>query len=723
MKRQTTTERVTGMIGRAVAIVALLALFACGGGDEKSPDPVAEPPTTPAIVDGQKEIALAGGTVSVDDTGSPIRGAKVEVPADALASDNETITITYEDQLPAPLNPEALAMGAKQISKVLVLKRTGGRDFGQAVRVTLPFNKAELASDAVPIVVTWDEAAGRYSPVTVRSVDRANGTLTFMTAHFSKYVVIVLDKLFGTTPPDPIGLSTDAGFQPGADGFYVHNFGSYDSPGGNCFGMAGYAAWFQSYKKSTKGAGLYSLYREGDAVREEDDQSVRELITRAYQAGNQKAHLEALNWVNDQSFLTRNDADRFTAYSIIQQLMVTKQAQILAMGVGGFFKWSKGHAVTVYAYDGTAKVFKFYDNNFPNEVVTVPWDPVNGFGSYTVKNTTWDAFAFASFNQAYSQATMEALYAGSESGWPVSHFPKINVTSPTAVVSLPGVYEVASEDNVTITGTVPRAPTADNPTAQRYVHVYLNGTRYGNGGLPIGNSDDGFSVSIPKLPSATGTDVMLLVSESPRAWQGAFTAFKQFKLRVKNSFFFTNLGFETGSLDFWASERHVWGGSSGVTPSDKSGVVSAGADPIATDLQTTLFGQFAARVNNSDPDYHISTLVQTAVVPSAANPVLRFYWAAVLEDPQHTPSEQPYIEVTVTNTTKGAVIYSKRFYTNDPTYTGWKSYQNGNWKSIPWQLVELPVAAYVGDALTLKVEAADCALGGHGGYAYLDAEE
>jgi hypothetical protein len=35
----------------------------------------------------------------------------------------------------------------------------------------------------------------------------------------------------------------------------------------------------------------------------------------------------------------------------------------------------------------------------------------------------------------------------------------------------------------------------------------------------------------------------------------------------------------------------------------------------------------------------------------------------------------------------------------------------------------VPVAQYVGHSLLLTVEAADCAQGAHGGYAYIDAVE
>jgi hypothetical protein len=76
----------------------------------------------------------------------------------------------------------------------------------------------------------------------------------------------------------------------------------------------------------------------------------------------------------------------------------------------------------------------------------------------------------------------------------------------------------------------------------------------------------------------------------------------------------------------------------------------------------------------------------------------------------------------VENKTKGIVLYTKRFYSNDPSYSGWKSYRNDKWRSIPWQLVDLPVAQYAGDQITIRV-VADCALGAHGGYAYLDVEE
>lgn len=699
---------------RILLLSIFIVMTGCGGGGSNTSGAV-EAPTN--------QVGEAGGTVSVDSKSSPIYGAKITVEPQSIAA-NETFTITHEDALPGPLNADAVGMGAKNISKTLVITRTGSKDFSKAISVTIPYDKAQLPDGAVPIVVYWDPAINGYSPVAIRSIDRTNGTLTFMTSHASKYVVIILDKLFGTTPIDASTLTTNVGFDPAVDSFFVHNFGSYDSPGGNCFGMAGYSAWYHFYKKNVKGQGLRALYKEGDLPREEDDQIARELIARVYQSGDQKAHLAALNWVRDlnldPSFLTRELRERFIALSLIQQLVVTRQAQILAMGIGTFLNWKDGHAVTVYAYDGAK--FLYYDNNYPGEVVSVPWNPTSGFGSNS-KNKSYDLYAFAAFNSAYSTTTLEQFYSDAEAGFPSSHYPKIAITDPVELPSTPNTFEVPASTNITIKGSVPRPTNADNPTAQRYVHVYLNGAHYGSA-IAIDQTKNTFSIPVQQLPSATGTDVMLLVSESAKYWAGGFHSFKEFKLRVANQFFFKNLGFEAGSFSDWLSERHTWLNPAQLVPSDKSLVIgTAGTDSIATDLVTPLFGRYVARVNNQDSSYHISTLAQSATVPTSTNPVLRFYWAAVLEDPQHAPDEQPYVDISVDNTTKGINLYKRRFYSNDPSYSGWQSYLGGQWKSIPWQLVELNVGAYAGDTLQLRVEAADCSLGAHGGYVYLDSEE
>ncbi|MDQ5984575.1 MAG: hypothetical protein CSYNP_00270 [Syntrophus sp. SKADARSKE-3] len=48
-----------------------------------------------------------------------------------------------------------------------------------------------------------------------------------------------------------------------------------------------------------------------------------------------------------------------------------------------------------------------------------------------------------------------------------------------------------------------------------------------------------------------------------------------------------------------------------------------------------------------------------ATVPNVTNPQLKFYWTVILEDPQHEPEYQPYVDVLVTDLTTGTTLLFK----------------------------------------------------------------
>jgi hypothetical protein len=279
--------------------------------------------------------------------------------------------------------------------------------------------------------------------------------------------------------------------------------------------------------------GLSALWKEGNLNQEEDDQVAREVVGRVYQAGNQKAHIQALNDVSAAK-LTRQLADRRTALSVIQQFKLTRQAQIFAMGVAGLTGgFSQGHAVTVYAYDGDKQQFLYYDNNFPGEVVSVPWNWTDGFGK-TSKNQGFDIFAFASFNSAYSSNFLNSVYQAAQNGFNSSFYPKISISTPVATLTNPNTMEVADENNVVIEGTVPRPSSAQNPNAQRYAHIYINGTWVAAADLD--QVSNRFRYTLTKLPNLAGTDVMILVSENKRTGLAASTLSVSSKSRSRISF-------------------------------------------------------------------------------------------------------------------------------------------------------------------------------------------
>ena len=452
-----------------------------------------------------------------------------------------------------------------------------------------------------------------------------------------------------------------------------------------------------------------------------------ELIVRAHAAATDEWERRL---AQQTSLLTDHAA---IATSLVQAIKLTGKPQLFLM-YGNPSWWqayvlgvpSWGHAVVVYRYSTADGVFYFYDSNAPGDnTAGVRYVPGTGFttltkqGMYTPEP---DHFAFDALGTIYSPADMRALFDGAAAGWNNGQYGRIDLTNLT-VDPKSRVALVADRSAVRLTGTVtPQGGEA--AAAPNTVDLFISGKRQGS--YPL--NSNAFDIALPALPDTGSTTEVLLVARCSSceingrtgSLYGTFT-----RVKLKSQSAFQNLGFEDGNFDLWTSTRRLWNGGGVVTPSDKSVIVSPGFDPIATTLPLVLHGQYAARVNNEDNSYHISTLSRDIVVPTSASSFsLNFHWAAVLEDPQHAPSEQPYVDIQVVDLQTSNQLYKRRYYANDPSFAGWESFRGGQWKAIGWQAVPLTGLEHVaGHTLRITVEAADCALGGHGGYAYLDAPE
>jgi hypothetical protein len=163
----------------------------------------------------------------------------------------------------------------------------------------------------------------------------------------------------------------------------------------------------------------------------------------------------------------------------------------------------------------------------------------------------------------------------------------------------------------------------------------------------------------------------------------------------------------------------------GTTPGPAS-VIGAQVDPRAPMLMLPRLGQYTAQLNDESGGAAITTIAQTDVLTSADIdpadnlPHLRFSFAPVLEDPSHSANQQPYFYVRVRNTTDNVLLFEQFAYSGQAGV----QFQNGtaNWKYLPFQTVDttLPASAISKNIETYLV-AADCSLGAHGGYVYLDA--
>ncbi len=692
-----------------------MALFGCGGGGGGSEEgggnsDLIDTPTSPTAV--SRTVDVNGGFIEVTDRSSPIFGAKVEVPKNAVdQNDSFIVTLSYQDNLPKPLN----VANAHQASKVIVLSKNSPKNFLKPVKVTFPYDALALNTGDVPSVFFYDSHYDSYVSAIVQEIDTTANYITFSTVHFSQFVAIGIAGLAA----GPFG--TDTGFLPNQDGFFHPNFGAYMHPGGSSLGIANYAQWYYSFKRMDDGEDLYYKYRENVYDAWQDDFTAKELISRSYYCTRQR-------WGQIYLLSDYQIEEKHTGLLLLTALAVTKMPQTLCFtgeerdpGTNQIAsRW--GHAITVYKFESGK--FYIYDNNFPGETVSLAWDPIGGFSSYTKaaayigSNGTITKWGFEAIGNIFEPKEFEDIYVGAENGWTGSEFVTIAVTNP--VVNINNAAVISDSDNVEVSGTVSGGK---DPTT--HIFYALNGAgNWENFDLvePITGL---FRFNIPKLPNSINmvhlmatADINDYFRNLPRSYQG----FEEITIKIEGLDFFENIGFETGDFSGWSHETHTWEDPTpGSFSPEKSEIVSSGNDEIIPIIQRVYHGNQAVRVNNFDSRHHISSVSQSRVVPNVNNPTLEFYWAAVLEDPKHHYEYQPYVEIEVVNETSGDTIYYQHYYSNDASYSGWIDYDL--WKGIPWQRTIVNLESSIGDTIRLNVKAADCGYGGHGGYVYLDGIE
>lgn len=188
---------------------------------------------------------------------------------------------------------------------------------------------------------------------------------------------------------------------------------------------------------------------------------------------------------------------------------------------------------------------------------------------------------------------------------------------------------------------------------------------------------------------------------------------------------FVNGGFESGDFSGWSKNGGSY--SSGyygpiytyTGDPGKSAIVAPGLDPYTNNnLNMVYSGNYSARVNNYDWNYHFSTISQT--VSNWQDDSIYFAWAAVLQDPGH--SYAGHFSLSLKDDTTNSTLYNKQFdfYSAPSEVVGGWTRGASNFYYSGWQVVHLDTTASMGNNLTLTLLASDCGYGGHGGYAYLD---
>ena len=204
---------------------------------------------------------------------------------------------------------------------------------------------------------------------------------------------------------------------------------------------------------------------------------------------------------------------------------------------------------------------------------------------------------------------------------------------------------------------------------------------------------------------------------------------------------FVNGDFEAASFQAWVLRHGLNRGLQGVPPFNENSitittggtplltVVGAGADPRAPHLVLPRQGNYSAKINDESPGYHLNYIQQRGVITEDdRDPVdgklhVRFSYAAVLQDPNHAAHHQPFFHVYLKDVTLDETLYDDFAYANQPGRVYFHTrYLGSKWVSTPFIDVDIIVPeSSLGHELEIRALGADCALGGHGGYVYVDA--
>ncbi|WP_333877902.1 T9SS type B sorting domain-containing protein [Flavobacterium sp.] len=193
-----------------------------------------------------------------------------------------------------------------------------------------------------------------------------------------------------------------------------------------------------------------------------------------------------------------------------------------------------------------------------------------------------------------------------------------------------------------------------------------------------------------------------------------------------------NSDFESGDLSGWQGQTGyccpIFTAPSGIVNGRHTLMSGTGTDPHTCGAVPVVApgGLYSARVGNDNSGAQAETLSYTMTVTPSSS-LFIYKYAVVLEDPGHSPSEQPRFQVRVLNAAGQLIDPVCGVYTVVAA-AGLEGFQTcispisgGEVRYRNWTTVGLNLSAYMGQTITVEFETGDCSPGAHFGYAYVDA--
>lgn len=197
----------------------------------------------------------------------------------------------------------------------------------------------------------------------------------------------------------------------------------------------------------------------------------------------------------------------------------------------------------------------------------------------------------------------------------------------------------------------------------------------------------------------------------------------------------TNIDFEQGTFANWdcfTGSTSVVGGVNQINLTSspptfgRHEIISSPTDldPYGGFRQRCPFGgNYSVKLGNNLPGNQAEGISYTFQVPVLADTFsLTYYYAVVFEDPNHQVVQQPRFFVSAYDVLTGNVINCASYsYVSNGSIPGFQvSEQDPGVLYKDWTPVSIDFAGLGGRTVRLEFKTADCTLGGHFGYAYLD---
>lgn len=193
-----------------------------------------------------------------------------------------------------------------------------------------------------------------------------------------------------------------------------------------------------------------------------------------------------------------------------------------------------------------------------------------------------------------------------------------------------------------------------------------------------------------------------------------------------------NTDFEYGNFTNWDTYTGFCCGAAintpGVVPNRHTIITSsypdANTNGVIMSMPPIGGGTYTVRLGNDNVGSEAEKLIRQFIV-TPQNQLFTYQYALVLEDPSgHSPNDKPKFEVKVYDQNQNIINPPECGYYQvtagpETSTSEWGQYGTVRYKD--WSTVGLDLSSYMGQQITIQFTVQDCGLGGHFGYAYLDA--